>query len=40
MALGIMMVLWGVVTMWIMSAAGAGLMMWSLWTWINEIRRA
>ena len=40
MALGVMMLLWGIVTMWIMSAAGACLMAWSLWTWINEIRKA
>lgn len=40
MAMGIMMLLWGIVTMWIMSAGGAALMVWSLWTWINEIRKA
>ena len=38
MALGVMMLLWGLVTMWVMSAAGAGVMAWSLWSWINEIR--
>lgn len=38
MALGIMMLLWGVTTMWIMSIAGLGVMIWSLWTWMNEIR--
>ena len=36
--LGIMMLLWGVTTMWIMSIAGLGVMIWSLWTWMNEIR--
>ncbi len=40
MALGVMMLLWGIVTMWVMSAAGAGVMAWSLWTWINEISEA
>ncbi|MEM8678348.1 MAG: hypothetical protein AAGF97_03235 [Planctomycetota bacterium] len=40
MAMGVMMLLWGIVTMWIMSAAGAGLMVWSLWTWIREISNA
>jgi len=39
MALGIMMLLWGVTTLWIASAAGACLMGWSLWMWIGEIRR-
>ncbi|PQO40581.1 hypothetical protein DTL21_01235 [Bremerella cremea] len=38
MALGVMMLLWGVTTMWIMSVAGLGVMIWSLWTWMNEIR--
>jgi hypothetical protein len=40
MAMGVMMLLWGVTTMWIMSLAGAGLIVWSLWTWIEEIRKA
>lgn len=39
MAMGVMMLLWGIVTMWVMSLAGAGLIIWSLWTWINEIRK-
>lgn len=38
MALGIMMLLWGVTTMWIMSVAGIGVMTWALWMWINDIR--
>lgn len=38
MALGIMMLLWGITTMWIMSLAGLGVMAWSLWMWINDIR--
>lgn len=38
MALGIMMLLWGVTTMWIMSAAGLGVMAWALWMWISDIR--
>ena len=39
MAMGVMMLLWGIVTMGIMSLAGAGLIAWSLWSWINEIRK-
>ena len=39
MAMGVMMLLWGIVTHWIMSLAGASLMIWSLWTWVNEIRK-
>ncbi len=38
MALGVMMLMWGITTMWIMSVAGLGVMAWSLWTWMNEIR--
>jgi len=38
MALGIMMLLWGITTMWIMSLAGLGVMTWSLWMWIQDIR--
>ncbi len=38
MAVGIMMLLWGITTMWIMSVAGLGVMSWSLWMWINDIR--
>ncbi len=40
MALGVMMLLWGVVTMWIMSAAGAALIAWSLWSWIGDMQRS
>ncbi len=40
MALGVMMLLWGVVTMWIMSVAGACLIAWSLDSWIRDIREA
>ncbi|MCA9110844.1 MAG: hypothetical protein KDA52_12900 [Planctomycetaceae bacterium] len=40
MALGVMMLLWGIVTMWPMSLAGVGLMTWSLWTWMQELRKA
>ena len=40
MAMGIMMLLWGILTNWIMSAAGAALMAWALWTWIEEIHEA
>ncbi len=39
MALGVMMLLWGVTTMWIMSLAGASVIAWALCIWINEIRK-
>ena len=38
LALGIMFLFWGVVTLWVMSVAGGLLMIWALWTWINELR--
>lgn len=38
MALGIMMLLWGITTMWIMSVAGLGVMTWALWMWMGDIR--
>jgi hypothetical protein len=40
MALGVAMTFWGVTTMWIVSAVGAGLMACSLWIWIDEIRKS
>ena len=40
MALGVMLLLWGIVAMWVMSVAGAGLIVWSFWIWINELRKA
>ncbi len=39
MALSIMFIVWGVTTHWLISAAGVGLMTWSLWAWVGEIRR-
>jgi len=38
LAMGIMMLFWGIMTHWTMSLAGVLLMGWALWTWINEIR--
>jgi len=40
MALSIMFIVWGVTTHWLITAAGVGLMTWSLWAWVGEIRRA
>jgi len=37
LAMGIMMLLWGILTNWIMSAAGAALMMWAIAAWIGEM---
>ncbi|GAA4420972.1 MULTISPECIES: hypothetical protein [Bremerella] len=37
MALGVTMLLWGITTMWIMSAAGFAVMVYALWSWIIEI---
>ena len=38
MSLGITMFFWGATTMWLMSVAGAAVMIWSLWTWISAMR--
>ncbi|MEQ8785265.1 MAG: hypothetical protein RIC55_03165 [Pirellulaceae bacterium] len=38
MAMGVMLLLWGVVTHWFMSLVGAAMIGWALFTWINEIR--
>lgn len=38
MAMGIMMLAWGIVTHWTMSVGGLVLMGVALWLWINEIR--
>jgi hypothetical protein len=40
MALSIMFTVWGINTHWLISAAGIGLMTWSLWAWIREIRHS
>lgn len=37
LALGIMMLFWGVATSPIMSAGGMVLLIWSLWMWIRDI---
>lgn len=37
-ALGIMLLLWGFLTMWIMSVVGAGLLAWAVANWVHEIR--
>ncbi len=40
MAMGIMMVFWGILTHWTMSLGGSLLVVWALWTWMNEIHQA
>lgn len=40
MALSAMFTVWGVTTHWLVTVAGVGLMTWSLWAWVGEIRRA
>ena len=37
LAMGIMMLLWGILTNWIMSAAGALLMIWAVAEWVKEM---
>jgi len=37
LAMGIMMLLWGILTNWIMSVAGAALMVWAIAAWIGEM---
>ena len=37
LAMGIMMLLWGILTNWIMSAVGAVLMIWAITVWIGEM---
>ena len=39
LALGITMLFWGLVTSWVMSAAGLVLLIGALWTWIAAIVR-
>lgn len=39
LAMGIMMLLWGILTNWLMSLAGAVLMAWAIKTWIREVHR-
>ena len=39
LAMGVLFTLWGVTTHWFMSAAGIGLIAWSLISWVNDIRR-
>lgn len=38
MALGVMMLLWGLTTMWIMSVTGLGVMIWAMTMWISEMQ--
>ena len=40
LAMGIMMLLWGILTNWLMSLAGSLLMVWAIKTWIREIHRS
>lgn len=37
LAMGIMMLLWGILTNWIMSAAGALVMVWAITGWVREM---
>ncbi|MGI9442868.1 MAG: hypothetical protein ACR2N1_10405 [Rubripirellula sp.] len=37
LAMGIMMLLWGILTNWIMSAAGALVMIWAVTGWVREM---
>ena len=37
LAMGIMMLLWGILTNWIMSAAGAVVMVWAVAAWVQEM---
>ena len=37
-ALGVMLLLWGFLTMWIMSVVGVGLLAWAIGDWVREIR--
>ena len=37
LAMGIMMLLWGILTNWIMSAAGALQMIWAVAEWVKEM---
>lgn len=37
LAMGIMMLLWGILTNWIMSAAGAVVMAWAVAAWVREM---
>ncbi|MGI9474128.1 MAG: hypothetical protein ACR2NZ_21485 [Rubripirellula sp.] len=39
LAMGIMMLLWGILTNWLMSLAGAVLMAWAIKAWISEVHR-
>ena len=38
-AMGVMMIAWGMLTHWTVSAFGAGLFAWALWNWMNEVCR-
>ncbi|MDG2383184.1 MAG: hypothetical protein P8N76_16060 [Pirellulaceae bacterium] len=37
MAMGIIMLMWGILTHWLMSAVGASVMIWSLYAWIYQL---
>ena len=39
LAMGIMMLLWGILTSWLMSLAGALLMIWAIQAWIRELHQ-
>ena len=39
-AMGVMMLLWGILTNWIMSAAGALVMAWAVTGWVREMHES
>ncbi len=39
LAMGIMMMLWGILTNWIMSAVGALVMIWAVTVWVREMHK-
>lgn len=36
-AMAITLMVWGILTHWVMSLAGVSLLTWALWKWMNEI---
>ncbi len=37
LSMGVMFLAWGILTHWTLSLVGAGLCVWALWSWMNEI---
>lgn len=40
MAMAITMLAWGILTHWTISLTGAGIFVWGLWSWMEEITMA